>query len=117
MDTTHVAVVYNLGGETPDFQDYDDNGEIGFGTRALKQLQTRKFINVAIYMVRYHSGNNLGQRRFEIFKEQTDQVLELLQNPDNFYTSRCHKSDKRLRTPKSRSRGKITGVRGGASFA
>ena len=56
---THISIAYNIAGENPELSDYADNGEIGAGSRMLKILENRKATNVAVYIVLYHSGQNL----------------------------------------------------------
>ena len=117
MDATHVTVAYNLASENPEMSDYDDDGEIGAGSRILKVLTDGDIVNVAIFLIRYHSGQNLGVRRFEIFKEMTDTAIELLNDKDNFYASKLKSSKLMMSIPKSnkkRTRGRITGIRGAA---
>ena len=111
-DATVIPVAYNIAGVMPDLQDYDDDGEIGCGTRMLEVLQQKEAVNTAVYLVRYHSKQNLGVRRFEIFKEMTEKVIDKLQNGDNLFTSRIPTPKSAVKQNKFRTRGRHLGPRG-----
>lgn len=69
-DATHVVCAYRLAGDKSyKLQDYVDDGEFGAGRTILNLFKEEKLMNIVIFMVRYHGGQNLGQARFEIFKE------------------------------------------------
>ena len=115
LDATHITVAHHLPTENPETSDYDDNGEIGAGSRMLKAITERKVDNVAVYLVRYHSGQNLGKRRFEVFKEMTNKALDLLEDRENFYASTIPSNINRVKIPKTvkmRTRGRVFGARG-----
>ena len=116
-DSTHVAVTYNIAGENPELCDHEDNGEICADARMLKIIMDGKHTNVAIFLVRYHSGQNLGVRRFAIIKDLTTEALSLLSDRENFFVSRLPKAKLVVRLPKGknlRTRGKVFGGRGGS---
>ena len=73
-----------------------------------------------MFLVRYHSGQNLGVCHYEIFKEMTNNALELLAERENFYASRIPSHKLMVKVPKKsamRTRGRITGIRGGTHVA
>ena len=122
VGSTHITVAYNLTSENPEMSDYDDNGEIGAGSRILKVLRDNNVVNAAIFLVRYHSGQNLGVRRFEVFKDMAQKAIDRLDNHDNFYASRLPPHRFRIKSPagktnKHRSRGRLYGVRCGGQGA
>ena len=86
-------------------KDYDDNGEVGAGAKILGTMERKNATQAAVYMVRYH-GQNLGMRRFEIFNDQTEKVLDKLDDPDAFTTSTLPKPKYRVTTPRARGRGR-----------
>ena len=116
-NATHITVAYNIVGENPEYADYEDNGEIIAGSCILKAMKDARRVNAAIYLVRYHSGQNLGSRQFEVFKEMAACALQLFEDKENFVTSRVpmHKYAVKLQRKSSRqqTRGRIVGARGG----
>lgn len=69
-DATHVACAFRLpGSNTPQNQDYVDDGEFGCGRTMLKVLKEAQFMNMAVFIVRFYGGKHLGVRRFEIFRD------------------------------------------------
>lgn len=75
-DATHVSCAFRLPGvNTPQNQDYIDNGEFGCGRSMLKTLKQEKAMNIAVFLVRYYGGKHLGTRRYEIFKELTEKAI------------------------------------------
>ena len=117
-EATHVTVAYRLTGIGPEYADYEDNRETGAGSRLLKAIVNAQKMDVAIYLVRYHSSQNLGVRRFTIFKDMAEKALELLAERENFFASTipAHKLKVKY-AKKTRTCGKVTGIRGGANFA
>ena len=114
-DATHITVAYNLDNINLEFSDYVDNGKIGAGSRLLKAMTDCKIVNSAIYLVRYHSGQNLGPRRFQVFKEMANKALDIKDECENFFASRLQKPKLAIKSTRSlRTRGRMTGVRGGA---
>lgn len=78
-DATHVACAYRLpGANTPNNQDYIDDGEFGCGRTMLKVLKDKKHYNVATFMVRYYGGKHLGLTRYDIFRHLTSKAIENL---------------------------------------
>ena len=118
LDATHIVTVYHLPGEMPNLRDYDDNGEIGCRQRILQMIKAAATTNVAVFIVRYHSGKNLGLRRFEIFRELADDVLADLQDETNMEVSKLSQpSPRKMKGWQKRTRGGIQGIRGGVFFA
>ena len=116
-DATSITLAYNLISENPETTDYDDNGEYRAGSRILKAITDRQTSGVAVYLVRYHSGQKLGARRFEIFREMADKALDLLVDRDNFFASRIPANSSKVKmtkTNKHRTKGRVTGARGAA---
>ena len=117
LDSTHIMMAHNLAGELPDNQDYEDNGEHGGGSRLLNYLVKGKHVNTVVFIVRYHSGHNLGSRRFEILNELLERLIPLLRE-EGPSKSKLESSNYRVKTPKGRSiRGKAPGARGAAHNA
>ena len=59
----------------PLHQDYSDDGEWGGARKILDALKLAGIFNVAIFVVRYHNGPNLGPRRFEIIESMAKDVI------------------------------------------
>lgn len=79
VDATHVACAYRLpGANTPQNQDYVDDGEFGCGRAMLKVLKEEKYMNMAVFMVRFYGGKLLGVKRFEIFRNLTKSAITAL---------------------------------------
>lgn len=69
-DATHVACAFRLpGANTPINQDYVDDGEYGCGRTMLKVLREEKYMNMAVFLVRFYGGQHLGVGRFDIFRK------------------------------------------------
>ena len=109
LDATHVAVAHVLEGEMPNLRECDDDGEIGAGARMLNTIKQNGRTQVAVYMVRYHSGQNLGMKRFEIINDLTQNALELLNNPEHVFQSKLPKPKRRISTPRSSNRSRAGG--------
>lgn len=78
-DATHVSCAYRLpGANTPNNQDYSDDGEFGCGRTMLKVLKSENISNVAIFMVRYYGGKHLGIRRYDIFRQLAEKATQAL---------------------------------------
>ena len=56
-------------------QDYTDDAEHGAGRCILDALKNAKVWNMAIVVVRYHNGPNIGAKRFEIVSEMAKQAI------------------------------------------
>ena len=118
MDATHIVSVYHLPGEMPDLRDYDDNSEIGCGSKVLDYITGTGVTNVAVFVIRYHSRQNLGSRRFEIYKDLAAAVLQLLQQNESLPLSKLSTDKiKPCKGWQKRTRGRMQGIRGGAFFA
>ena len=113
-DSTSITVAYNIASKNPEYCDYEDNGEVGAGAQMLKAITDAKHSNVALFLVRYHSGQNLGTRRFAIFKDQAAEALALLENRENFFASRLPAAKLAVKAKNKgvRTRGKMYGNRG-----
>ena len=69
-DASHIVTAYRFGNAFGPFnQGYCDNGEFGAGWRALAALKETCSENIAVFIIRYHSGPKMGYRRFEIYKD------------------------------------------------
>lgn len=76
---THVVCAFRLpGANTPVNQDFVDDREYGAGRVMLRYLKDEQVLNVAIFLVRYHGGINIGSTRFEIFKDLAKKAKEAL---------------------------------------
>lgn len=73
----HIAVAAMIKGE----EAYHDNGEFGAGYRMLRSIKKRGDQNVAVFLIRYYGGVNLGPRRFKIIADLVDASLEKLSVP------------------------------------
>ena len=56
-------------------QNYSDDGEHNGGRQILNALKDLKVWNIAVFVVRYHDGPNLGKLRFKITQELTTDVV------------------------------------------
>ena len=75
-------------GDSPINLDFSDDGEYSAGRRIVEGLTQNKEESCAIYIVRYHSGQNLGVHRFELMLEMAAELCELIKKPENVITSR-----------------------------
>lgn len=83
-DATHVSCAFRLpGANTPQNQDYIDDGEFGCGRTMLKVLQNEEMINTVVFMVRYYGGVHLGVKRFNIFRSLTEAAVKELRQLKN----------------------------------
>lgn len=63
MTASHVMCGYRIfGSRFYNLQDYLDDGEYGGGREVLNALKDVKVWNLAIFIVRYHNGPNLGNQ-------------------------------------------------------
>ena len=111
---THIVSTYHIASPMPDMQDFDDNGEYGCGARVLKLIQEKNKSNVAVFLVRYHSGTNLGKRRFEIFSDLATSILEMMDEEEQYQWSKLDLERPQLKRWAKRTRGGVMGNRGGA---
>ena len=78
-DATHVVGAYRLHGARGPFkQGYIDDYEHGAGAKVLEVLKEKDQDNVAVFVVRYHFGANLGKRKFEIYQELAEKAVSKL---------------------------------------
>lgn len=78
-DATHISCAYRLPGvNSPQNQDYVDDGEYGCGRVMLKTLKEAKLMNIAVFMMRQYGGKHIGPQRFQIFKKLTEQAISSL---------------------------------------
>ena len=111
-ECTCIVTAFKIGGEHPDCADYDDNGEYGAGTRLFQLINQHKLENAAVFVVRYHSGANLGPRHFEIYKEQAEVVINLLVNEEPMVSHITPHKTGMFDKLQNRTRGRIMGMRG-----
>ena len=88
-DTTHVVAAHVLDDPRSEMKDYSDDGERGAGRRIVEHLMVNREKNVVVFIVCYHSAQNLGARRFKLILEITDELIEMLKNPSNFTVSKA----------------------------
>ena len=73
---THCIGAYRIfGKEHYELQSFCDDGEHGGGRRMLNILKELGLFNVAVFIVRYKDGENIGKARFNIITELTKLVL------------------------------------------
>ena len=76
MTASHMMCGYRIfGSKFYNLQDYLDDGEYGGGRVILNALKDIKVWNLAIFIVRYHNGPNLGNQRFTIMSDMAKQVI------------------------------------------
>ena len=76
MSASQVFCAYHIfGTRFYMLQDHQDSFEHGAGKVMLDAIKSAKVWNLAIFIVRYHNGPNLGAHRFEIIEELTQQVI------------------------------------------
>lgn len=76
---SHIVCAYRLPGkETHTLQDFADDGEIGAGRVILNVLKEELLMNVAVFMIRFHGGRNLGPTRFELIKKVSQSAIQNL---------------------------------------
>ena len=63
-------------------QDAVDDGEIGASRRMLQKMIDESYYNREVFVVRYHSGRNLGTARFKIILDIADKALKAV--PEDF---------------------------------
>ena len=82
MDATHVMCVYRI--MDPDvihMQDCMDNGELGAGRCLLLNLIEDAAENVAVFVIRYQYGGNIGPIRFEMIIDAAKTAIQALPSP------------------------------------
>ena len=79
---THIICGYHIfGAQYYNLQDYSKDGEHGGGDCILKALKLAKVWNLAVFVVRYHEGPNIGKQRFEIISELTKGTIASFPHP------------------------------------
>ena len=92
---THVMGAYRIfGKEHYRLQSFCDDGEYGAGRRMLNILKEQGLYNIAIFIVRYKDGGNIGKARFEITSELSKLVLVKMPHLDRGL--RQNEEDKQL---------------------
>ena len=109
-DATHLVVAHNLEGEAPNLKDYADDGEIGAGAKILGVLEHSGNTQTAVYMARYH-GQNLGNRRFDLFGEQMIVMLDKLADPGQLECTKLPCSKLRVDIPPQQDNIGIRGIK------
>ena len=77
-DATHMVMAYSFSGSQGDTCDYVDTGEIGAGRCIVNWMRKNKHTEVVIFVVQYHSGQNLGPHRFELIMELAEECIGLI---------------------------------------
>lgn len=68
-DATHVMCAFRFPGENPTKSfGMADDGENGGARRILAKINQEKMYNIAVYVVRYYGGTNLGPDRFSFIE-------------------------------------------------
>lgn len=76
-DATHISCAFRLpGANTPQNQDYVDDGEFGSGRIMLKVLKNAQLMNVAVFVMRQYGGKHIGPVRFRIIQRLTEVALQ-----------------------------------------
>ena len=79
LDATHVMCGYKImDQDVAHMQDCVDGGELGAGRKLLKVINDEGYENVAVYVVRFHRGPNLGPVRFDMISTAAKSALEKL---------------------------------------
>ena len=76
---THIIGAYRIfGKDHHNLQSFCDDGEHGGGRRILNVLKDQNLFNIAVFIVRYKDGDNIGKARFEIITELAKIVITKL---------------------------------------
>ena len=76
IDATHVICAYRI--MDPDvahMTDCIDGGELGAGRRLLQMLIDNSHANIAVFVVRYHRGPNIGPSRFNLIIDAAKEAI------------------------------------------
>ena len=93
----HIICCYSITGMPRyEHEGYCDDNEHGGGKVLLSILKESNLQNVALFVVRLHSGLNIGKKRFELIGKAIEQAV--IQNPKNTYTKQDMKIN--LQQPK-----------------
>ena len=85
ISATTVMCGYRIFGISyPNLQDYSDDGEYGGGRCILEVLKSNKVWNIAVFVVRYHDGPNLGVKRFQVIRDIVKNSLAGYRKPLNY---------------------------------
>ena len=122
-DATHVICAYKI--MDPDIahmHDCVDGSEIGAGRRILEMMIENNYNNIAVFVVRYHNGPNLGAVRFDIIKEVAKKAIQGMPQDLEGLMSRAANNFSYLQQPLPRQssaypRLQHSRVRGGSSMA
>ena len=114
-DATHVTMAYVMNDPNPEMTDYEDDGEIGAGRRIIEQLTAEQCKDIVIFIVHYHSGRNLGKRRFELILEIAAELVDAIKDQSDYITSTIRSRSAKIRVGGRRTRGKTSQIRGASS--
>ena len=79
---THIIGAYRIfGANHARLQDYCDDGEHGGGRRILNLMKEQNLFNLAIFIVRYKKGGDIGYKRFEIITELAKAAMHAIPAP------------------------------------
>ena len=85
ISATHIVCGYRLfNKKIHSHQDYSDNGEFFAGKTILNVLKEANIWNVAVFVVRYHEGPNLGKQRFDIYSDLAKSAIGSLKRSLNY---------------------------------
>ena len=85
LSASHIMCGYRIFGTRHyNLQDFSNDGEHSGGRVILEQIRNAKVWNLAVFIVRYHEGPNLGRRRLEIIEELTKDVIQSFPSPLNY---------------------------------
>lgn len=104
-DATHIISAFRLQNPNGPFnQESSDDGEFGGGRCLMSLLQENDLVDVAIFIIRYYGGKQLGTTRFDTMRALAKTALRKA----NFLTSTSHT---RRQTRSMSQRGAIRGGR------
>lgn len=72
----HISAAYSVQREIG----YQDDMESGSRFRLANVIQDHRIGNIAVFIIRFYGGENLGAARFSIMKEAASEVIERLTN-------------------------------------
>ena len=91
---THISCAYRLEGATgPYLQEGYDDKEHGAGRAILSTLKKASVQAIAVYVVRYYGGIQLGPRRYAILRELTDAAISTYQRRAREKRARLFRAD------------------------
>ena len=114
-DATHVVMAHALSGTYPGLLDFDDNGENGAGRRIVDWFEMQNVVNTVVFIVRYHSGQNLGSRRFDLILELVAELIERIKQPNCYSISHIPHKLSKVQLGSKRYRGRSATHRGGTT--